>query len=76
LEILVKLNDDRTTISINENIDGKMLMKGFGTLTPGINSVTYFDINKIDKHLVKDYYTTYLYVRIKNKYKNQSQNIK
>jgi len=63
LEVLVKLNDDRTTISINENIEGKMLLKKIGILTPGIASVAPINLYKLDKHKMKDYVITYLYVR-------------
>jgi hypothetical protein len=68
LEVLVKLNDDRTTISVNENIEGKMIIKKFGVLTPGINLIPYFNMYKLDKHQMKDYVTTYLYVKNKRKY--------
>merc|ERR1712222_227143 len=60
LEILVKFNDDKTTISINENIEGKMLMKKIGILSPGIASIALINIYKLDKRKMKDYVITYL----------------
>ena len=62
MEILVKFNDDRTTISINENIRGKMILKKLGIMTPGIATVSSIDFYNLDRNKMKDYVTTYLYV--------------
>ena len=68
MEILVKFNDDKTTITINENIKGKMILKKIGIMTPGITSVLNIDFYNFNSNNMKDYVTTYLYVKFKLKF--------
>ncbi len=63
MEILVKFNDDKTTITINENVKGKMILKKLGEMKPGITSLSNINFYKLDLNKMKDYVTTYLYVK-------------
>lgn len=58
----MKFEDDKTTISINENYEKKMILKKLGEMTPGITSVSAVDFFSLGKNQMNDYVITYLYV--------------
>jgi len=60
----VKFKDDKTEFSISENVNGQVIMRKIGILTPSISKIQNIDFFNLEKDYMKDFITAYLFVKL------------